>query len=91
MFGPIYHPFLPMIIARLPHVHPLYQVGRTSVQYGTRHPDWTSNEEQGGKAVGGGGDSGGGLANRTGFTLPFFVPESEKWGCEAWPPMSLEV
>lgn len=53
------------------------EVGRTAVRYGTCDPDWT------------GEDSGGQV--HAWFQLPFFVPEAEKWGEQAWPPMSLEV
>ena len=53
------------------------EVGRTAVRYGTRDPDWA-------------GDDNGGQ-NHAWFELPFFVPEADKWGEQAWPPMRLEV
>lgn len=62
------------------------EVGRTMVCHETRDPDWV------------GDDSDGELTRNTrtvsvaaGFELPFFVPETEKWGEQEWPPMCLEV
>lgn len=53
------------------------EVGRTAVRYGTRDPDWA-------------GDDSSGRVHEW-FTLPFSVPEADKWGEQAWPPMCLEV
>lgn len=61
------------------------EVGRTAVRHGTRDPDWVADDSKGvfmsGRSTRGGGW----------FDLPFLVPEKEKWGEEAWPPMCLEV
>lgn len=54
------------------------EVGRTAVRYGTRDPDWASDDDSSGQI-------------HPWFQLPFFVPEADKWGEQAWPPMCLEV
>lgn len=59
------------------------EVGRTLVRHGTRDPDWVGDDSNGEFAT----DSSAGVW----FDLPFFVPETEKWGEQDWPPMSLEV
>ncbi|CAM9137499.1 unnamed protein product [Scytosiphon promiscuus] len=62
-----------------------HEVGRTAVRHGTRYPDWQGDSNDDGFADGG--------SARVGvwFDLPFFVPETEKWGEEEWPPMHLEI
>lgn len=57
------------------------EVGRTAVRFGTRDPDWEGDDNNGGFSSAGAGW----------FDLPLHVPDTEKWGSEAWPPMHLEV
>lgn len=64
--------------------HP--KVGRTGVRHGTRDPNWLIDEDNGGVTTYGDDAVAGNE-----FHLPFVVPLSEKWGSEAWPPMTLEV
>ncbi|CAN0018446.1 unnamed protein product [Ectocarpus sp. 6 AP-2014] len=61
------------------------EVGRTPVRHGTRDPDWVADGSKGGftsvRSTRGGGW----------FNLSFLVPETERWGEQAWPPMCLEI
>lgn len=59
------------------------KVGRTLVRHGTRDPDWVRDDSKGEFTKVGSAASW--------FELPFFVPESETWGEQDWPPMCLEV
>ncbi|CAM9115968.1 unnamed protein product [Ectocarpus sp. 13 AM-2016] len=61
------------------------EVGRTAVRHGTRDPDWVADDSKGGFTSGRSATGGGW------FNLPFLVPETEKWGEQAWPPMCLEI
>lgn len=61
------------------------EVGRTATRYGTVDPDWVGDDGLGAITCDGISDAGGW------YELPFFVPETETWGEEAWPSMRLEV
>lgn len=61
-----------------------HEVGRTAVRHGTRYPDWLGDSGNDGFTSGSAGVG-------VWFDLPFFVPKTEKWGEEDWPPMHLEV
>ena len=62
------------------------EIGRTTVRYSTRFPSWVGDESSDSLSA-----SGRSADVDTCFELPFFLPEGEAWGREAWPPLRLEV